>query len=61
MCISMYFPLLVNPCYPFALMACEQFMKKATFKDNFNPNGGEGGAVANTGDLTFYVRSIFQK
>lgn len=42
-------------------MSYTQFMKKATFKDNFNPNGGEGGAVANSGDLTFYVRSIFQK
>lgn len=39
----------------------EQFMKKVTFKDNFNPNGGEGGAIANSGDLTFNVRSIFHK
>ena len=47
--------------FSLALMACTQFKKKAIFKDNFNPNGGQGGAVANFGDLTFYVRSIFQK
>lgn len=43
------------------MMTCKQFMSKATFKDNFNPNGGEGGGVANFGDLAFNVRSVFQK
>lgn len=36
-------------------------MKKGTFKDNFNVNGGNGGAIANFGDLTFDVRAVFQK
>lgn len=55
------FALLVLLCCSPVLIACNQFMKKATFKDNFNPKGGDGGAVANSGDLTFNVRSLFQK
>ena len=38
-----------------------QFMKKGTFIDNFNPNGGNGGAIANFGDITFARRGIFRK
>ncbi|CAN0527267.1 unnamed protein product, partial [Ectocarpus sp. 12 AP-2014] len=36
------------------------FARKGTFLDNFNPNGGNGGAVANFGDLTFNVRGVFK-
>ena len=36
-------------------------MKKGTFIDNFNPNGGNGGAIANFGDITFARRGIFRK
>lgn len=36
-------------------------MKKGTFIDNFNPNGGNGGGVTNSGQLTFNLRAIFSK
>lgn len=39
----------------------EQFMKKGTFRDSFNPNGGNGGAIANFGDITFNLRGVFRK
>lgn len=42
-------------------MGVTQFMQKGTFTDNFNPNGGNGGAIANFGDITFKLRAIFKK
>lgn len=38
-----------------------QFMKKGTFMDNFDVNGGNGGGIANGGTLTFNLRAIFRK
>lgn len=43
------------------MMGLTQFMQKGTFTDNFNPNGGSGGAIANFGDITFSLRAIFRK
>lgn len=36
-------------------------MKKATFTDNDNPKGGNGGAIANSGTLIFNLRAIFRR
>lgn len=36
-------------------------MENGTFMDNFNSFGGNGGAVANFGDITFNVGVIFRK
>jgi len=36
-------------------------MKKATFNDNYNPLGGNGGAIANSGTLIFNLRAIFRR
>lgn len=38
-----------------------QFMQKGTFRDNFNTNGGNGGAIANFGDISFSLRAIVRK
>ncbi|CAM9959551.1 unnamed protein product [Pylaiella littoralis] len=36
------------------------FMKRGRFVDNFNTNGGNGGAISNFGDLTFNLEAVFK-